>query len=176
MSKKNYFLSIHYSNMDFYINRSQFFASVTPDILGKRKKAIPYFQEIIQYGEEKILLFDLDQFLCRHFKTEKKDSSLLCIITDTKNYSKESQSILKQSLRKDKQSFSPHLIACLLPSSLEIKNISLSNLKLLSSYFFSCLYQHGIAACSFIEKKIIYFIDLEKIMITALQEKNGALL
>ena len=162
------FLNIHYNNIDFYINREQFCGSSTFAIIGSAQIDFKYFSDITIYGEEKLLLFDLNSYLIKKFNAKLNGTAKLTIIVDTNNFSQNNKKTVEKNLLFDGREYSTRYIGCLIPSSSEITKSPLQQFHIFSDIFLQTLLRYGIIACFFAGKKIMYLIDLEKFIVSAL--------
>ncbi len=154
------FLNIHYEKIEIYINKSQLYSSIMLNEVKESGLQNIYFQKIIQLGDQEVVLFDLNAFIHSNFQAVTKGSVKLCFISDVSTYNR----AIKEYLKSD-------IIACLIPSSSEIKSIALRELKLLPHVVSEALEKKGIIACSLYSHTISYLIDLEKVLSFAINTK-----
>ena len=154
------FLNIHYEKIEIYINKSQLYSSIILNEVKDSGLENIYFQKIIQYGKQEVVLFDLNAFIHSNFHALTKSSVKLCFISDVSTYN----GVIREYLKSD-------IIACLIPSSSEIKSIALRELKLLPHAVSDALEKKGIIACSLCSHTISYLIDLEKVLSFAINNK-----
>ncbi|MBN2618806.1 MAG: hypothetical protein JXR64_10905 [Spirochaetales bacterium] len=167
------FLFIHYKYKDFIVDRNRFSSSVSFNKKMDVDIDSKYLKDVIEYGQEKILNFNLDQYLEDIFKIEIDSLSKICIISKIDQFSIKTQELLKKIFSKCNESITRELISFSITSKSEIKKNSIHAFKSLSKIYKDQFEEKGIQYCFFENDRIQYFIDIDKILLNSIGQTGG---
>ncbi len=175
MSDKEFeFLRLSYKEVDFLINRKQFFASMIVNDVKSVSSACSFIHSIMPYNEQNVLLYDLDFFIQASFKNVKRieeaSHNSLAIITDIQAMSDKNKSILKKIKFKGKSLIDNGHFGFVLHIQSEIIMIPIEHLKLFPQNVRTFFNLKGILGCRFIDKRIQYVIDIDTILSNSIME------
>ena len=166
----NDFLFIHYKHKDVIINRKQFSRSVSFNSLQTLEFENKYLLDVIEYGQEKILNFDLDRYLTQTFKVEMESPTKLCIIANLDQLQDSTAEVIKPLLFNCPEEIEKNAISFSISSRSEIKKYDLDEFKELSKVYNEPFKKKGILSCFFNGDRIQYFIDIDKILYNSVTE------
>ncbi len=162
MENRN-FLSVDYGDIGFLINKAQFFSSCYLEKEVKANSPIPYLDRIIDYGGEKILVFDMHNALCELFHLNGDGKARLLLIVRLENFSESVRNIFTR-IKGGKNNISKSFVGLRIKSDARMENLGIESLKLLPSSVGGFLKTYGVMACSFPqEKSINYLIEIDGI-------------
>ncbi|MBN1498716.1 MAG: hypothetical protein JW982_01050 [Spirochaetes bacterium] len=167
------FLIIHYSEFDFLLNRNQITGSVSNIESSSLDSDNPYINEIINYGDKKLISIDLDLFLRNIFPVKDGSAAKLSVIADISVFSGKNREIITEIIKVTSESCDRKYISFSLSSQSEIKKIDIFSLKLFPLIFRKFYHQYGLLGCRFSEEgKIQYYTDIENLFFNALLKKE----
>jgi len=162
------FLSINYGNYDFIINRYNIVGSISYSGSQSLPFTAEYFNGLINYGEMKIISFDIDRFLSKVFKLNNidKNEAKISIIGDLKKSSYSNyKERFKEFILTQNIDCSPDLFSFLISFRSEVKRIEIRNLKIFPKILKNFYKNNGFLGCTFKDNNsIVFFIDIEKII------------
>ena len=176
MSEPN-FLSVDYGGIGFLINKAQFYSSCYLEKETRANSPIPYLNRIFDYGDEKILVFDMHEALRELFSIEAGGKAELLLITQLSKFSGSVKNVFGR-IRGGKNNISRELIGLRLKSDARMTALRIDKLRLLPASVRGFLQRYGILACTFPgDGEVSYLIEVDNICKTfinaALQEREG---
>ncbi len=161
------FLVSDYGECDFIINRSNISGSVSY----KSNHGVIDKYNVVEYGEERLLLFDLDRFFSDYFiiknmnSNKEISSSKIVLIVEIDRFNTNVKENMISLLDSISNSLCTGKIAILISSHTTVLNIDLACLKLLPKVLKSSYKKKGILAVRFAEgSRLQYFVDIERIL------------
>ncbi len=157
------FLLLHYSNIDFLINRAEIQGSFYIDYFHKIKSKCKYFTGITHYNNENILSADFQYYLNETFKFNEKSDYPIAIIFNIDKPALYKSIIKKCFGQNSRPNLSSSLIGLIINNDFELEKIQLHEIKLLPESIRNKNNEDGILGVRFLEnKKNQYYIDIEK--------------
>ncbi|MFP4363485.1 MAG: hypothetical protein ACLFR1_06405 [Spirochaetia bacterium] len=157
-------LLIHYPESDFLINWYQCTSSMYIDKTFRLRSSFAYLNHAVTYGNENVLLFDLDQFLQDTFAlSPQQNEAKLALISHTENLSQETRDFYHKFVNRSKSTkFSSKYIAYKVCIDTETNRFPVSELSPYPPKIRDQLMRMGILGVRLIsEKHVQMFIDLE---------------
>lgn len=176
MENRN-FLSVGYGEIGFLINKAQFFSSCYLEKEMKANSPIRFLNRIIDYGGERVLVFDLHEALRDLFLLKTEGKAQLLLIVRLEQFSEGVRKVLTR-VKGGKNSISKDLLGLRIKSDARMETLSVGQLRLLPLSARNFLKEYGILACSFAgDATIQYLIEVDRIcgyfIKSALQNRKG---
>ncbi len=172
LGRRQDFLLLNYTNMDFVVNRSQFSGSTSIDELRKINSSISFINSIFTFNDQKILLFDCDDFLRQTYSCDNGNRSRLCLLMRMENFSKKIRPLIAKILAKSSK-LSKEYFGLIITSHSEIRKLEIEEIYLSPKGIRRHLNRNGLYGCRFpVENRIQYYIDLEIIILNAIKGRK----
>ncbi len=158
------FLLLHYSNIDFLINRAEIQSSLFIDNYKKIKSKNRYLTGIIHFNNENILSVDFDSYLKETFRLNENNDNSIAIVYDTAAsglYKNIGRYFIK---KKGYPELSPNHIGLIINNNFELVKVPLYGIKLMPESLRKNNSENGILGIRFSEGKNQYYIDIERII------------
>lgn len=171
-------LVANYGNVEFLINRTQcsssIFASEFTSIPSKHR----YLDRLLKVNGDLCLLFNLDLYLIDTFRLNTAETAQLAVLVDMATFLPATTDFLQRKLLPQLEQWGPdrERVAFLISSNTAVQEIEFSLLASHPPVLRQHLIRKGVAAGGFRDDRILFLIDLEK-LITSKQifrkEKSG---
>ena len=165
------FLILNCVDMDFIINRNQFFASIFLEESAINKSYARYFSSQMIYHGQTLAVFDFNKFLKDTFGSGIISMYNIALICDISLFSESNQSVYRKHILKKNTDLSSEYLALKLNVQARIKHIPLSEIRLIPSGIKEKLKKEGILGCRF-KHNIQFFVDIETIIFKCMLEKG----
>ncbi|MDM8523238.1 hypothetical protein QUF80_07695 [Desulfococcaceae bacterium HSG8] len=170
-SDNHEFLILNCTEMDFIINRNQFFASIVLEETVKYKSQARHFSSLMKYHEQTLPVFDFNAFLKDTFGSGIESIFNIALISDITLFSEGNQSAYRNLILKENTELSSEYLALKVNVQAEIKRVPLSEIRLIPSGLRAKLNKEGILGCRFpLKNNIQYFVDIETIIFKCIEE------
>jgi len=167
------FLILKWIEMDFIINRNQFFDSIFLEEDLEYKSHARYFNSLTKYNGLILPVFDFNTFLKDTFGSGVNNTFNIGLICSISLFSKINQSLYRNYILKEKIDITQKYLALKINVKAGIKRIPLSEIRLIPTGLREKMNQEGVLGCRFtIKKNIQYFVDIETIICKFLREKG----
>jgi len=168
------FLHIMYGHTGFVINREQICSSILLEDLKEIESNLQYLKGIIQYKDNKVLLFDLERYLWSAFRISAAKEGSLVFITETKNFSENNLAIIdKFDTGNQICAFEKNYIALRVGNDATAIKRDIHDLRNIPQGIRNSQYKAGIIGLNFFgDGRINYLIDIESIIFNKLLVEN----
>ncbi|MCP4346630.1 MAG: hypothetical protein GY795_14030 [Desulfobacterales bacterium] len=168
---KHEFLILNYPDMDFIINRNQFFTSIFLENTTRFESGFKHLSLLVKYHEQTLPVFDADALLTDIYKCRIDRTLKLALISDLATFSEMNRSLYKKHILKQHPDLSDKYIALKVNSHARIKTLLLSEIKLIPHGIRAKHNKEGILGCRFSEEgNIQYFLDIETIFFNCISK------
>jgi len=163
------FLLLRYQDMDFLVDRNQFSASTSIETIYPVSKSLPYWGHWAWYNEQRLLLFDMNQYLKDLYHCRQSGNARLCLIIKTEDFIPQARHMITRLLRNSSKLSQQHL-GIIVNSQAEIHTLNLKEIYLSPSSVRDFLSCRGFYGCRFPEnQRIQYLVDLQKYVLYTLE-------
>jgi hypothetical protein len=168
MTSSHDFLCIRHPRIGFLINRDQFFASVylqQIDPLSAQVGQSAYWGGTMDFRQESLLVYRLDERLGDLFGDEPHDGLKIALIADTRVFHPENRQAFEAVAEAVVPMVSRDMVAFRIGSQAEIRHIPLPEIRRIPPSLRDALFRQGILGCSFPDRnEAFFFIDIETIL------------
>ena len=166
------FLFLSYSEIDFFVNRTQFSGSTSLDGVSRIGSPLQYLDSVFTFNNRKILLFNCDEFLRQTYNCTSGGGSRLCLLMRMENFTPKIRSHIGRLTAKNSR-LSGEYIGLIITSCSEIKKLEIGRIYLSPQGIRRHLSRFGLYGCRFPDEgRIQYFIDLEIIIFNILRGRS----
>ncbi len=168
MKESQDFLLVEQGAAGFLINREQFYASLylqdLKPLTGTDDDSRRYCAGTIDFRDEQILVYDLDRRLGELFQLEADPGLSIALVADVSAFSEKARQQFREMAEIKAPEVSRNTVAYRIGSRAEIKNLPLSQVKLIPAGLKELLRSKGVYGCRFGQEiQIYYFVDIEKL-------------
>ncbi len=157
-----------YGRLDILINRAQCSSSVYIADTQPIDTGRPYLQNLIEVDGEPCLLFDLHRYVADSFQVKGETAARLALLCELSLFSGEGQTFLREQCFPPLAQWEPseRRIAFLFASNASVQAMTVFALAAQPRCIRSHLLDEGIIAAGFDEKKILFLLDVERLIVT----------
>jgi chemotaxis signal transduction protein len=170
-------LCIHYTNMEFLIERSRFSAQLALDCERSIRSPIRYLSSVTKFRDRILPVFDFDAYLRQTFRSESDSSSGRLLISHLSCFSEPGRKAIKTINIKSRNDTSKlEYIGIKVPGDSQILEVPASELKLISPVVPEIREARGIIGVRVLaDRRIQYLIDSETIIVNAIAHCDNTL-